>query len=322
MSNVLAPQLQIPVIDFHAFVTGDAVAQQTIAKEIFQACHEIGFLYLKNHGMSQELRDRVFAQSQWFFHLPVEVKRQLAWSSEFSNRGYVGIERERLNPTQPGDLKEAFNVGKEKAAASPNPDDPALTQNRWLPEDDGFRETVLEFFEACAEIADRVFRAFALALDLPESFLADKHRNQSHTLRLLHYPPMAQTPKPGQIRAGEHSDYGTLTLLFQDDMGGLEVKTAAGEWIMAPCIPDTVLINTGDLMQRWSNDVFCSTKHRVATPTGDRAYQSRYSIAFFCHPDRDTEIVCLETCQNADNPPRYAPVLAGEYLISLLQATY
>jgi isopenicillin N synthase-like dioxygenase len=197
-----------------------------------------------------------------------------------------------------------------------------LTRNLWIPGDEEFRTTLLTFFAACTEAADRIFRAFALALDLPELFLVDRHRQQEHTLRLLHYPPLQQQPKPGQARAGEHSDYGSITLLFQDDIGGLEVKTTDGDWIGAPQIPGTVLVNTGNLMQRWSNDVFCSTCHRVGLPTGDRAFKSRYAIAFFCQPDHDAEIVCIDRCQGANNPAKYPPILAGDYLISLLQATY
>jgi isopenicillin N synthase-like dioxygenase len=140
-------------------------------------------------------------------------------------------------------------------------------------------------------------------------------------LRLLHYASLQIPPKPGQVRVGEHSDYGSITLLFQDDAGGLEVKTASGNWIAAPAIPDTVVVNTGDLMQRWTNDMFCSTKHRVIIPSDSRLNQSRYSVAFFCHPNDDTEIACLESCRK-EQSPIYPPILAGEYLLSRLQATY
>lgn len=321
MSTTLV-NFQIPVIDFTPFVTGSAADRQAVAHQVYQACHEIGFMYLKNHGIPKPLIDRAFQQSQHLFSLPPEVKRSLAWSTEFSNRGYIGVERERLNPSRPGDLKEAFNIGSEGTTPTDPSADPALLQNRWIPGDETFRTTLVEFFEECTQAADRVYRSFALALNLPESFLVDRHSHREHTLRLLHYPPMPYELKPGQVRAGEHSDYGTLTLLFQDEVGGLEVQTTSGEWISAPCIPDTVLINTGDLTQRWSNDVFRSTRHRVALPSGDRLHRSRYSIAFFCHPNSEAEIACLETCQSADRPPLYPPVLAGEYLISLLQATY
>jgi isopenicillin N synthase-like dioxygenase len=309
--------VEIPIIDFAPFVNGDRAGQHRVAQEIYRACHTIGFIYLKNHGVDPDLLEKTFAQSQQFFSLPLATKQQLAWPNEVSNRGYIAMQREQLNPDRPGDAKEALNVGREDRTSANS----ALTQNRWLAEDSSFREIVLNFFEACTETADRVFRAFALALGLPESFIYDRHVNQESVLRLLHYPPIMQALKPGQIWAGEHSDYGSVTLLFQDQTGGLEVQTADGEWIAAPCIPDTLLVNTGDLMERWSNHVFRSTQHRVM-PSGDRPTQSRYSIAFFCQPDYEVEIACLPTCQSLDNPPRYAPVLSGDYLLSRLQATY
>lgn len=312
--------IEIPVIDFEPFISGDVVAQQAVSRQIYQACHEIGFMYLKNLGISPSLIEQVFDQTKQFFNLPLEVKNQAAWVSAFSNRGYVGVERERLDQDKPGDLKEAFNVGQQVNLDSSEQEQSSLTLNKWPGGQDTFRETVLEFYQACAEAAEKVCYAFALALQVPESFFADRHNQQNYTLRLLHYPPIEQTPKPEQVRAGEHSDYGSFTLLFQDQVGGLEVCTSSGEWIAAPCIPGTVVVNTGDLMQRWTNHVFCSTKHRVRIPT-DNIKRSRYSLAFFCHPNNDTEIACLD-CQNSNCPPLYQPISAGDYLLSRLQATY
>jgi isopenicillin N synthase-like dioxygenase len=315
--------VEIPVIDFAPFINGEVATRQAVACQIYQAFHEIGFMYLKNLGISSTLIDQLFAQAKQFFDLPLTVKNQLAWSNEFSNRGYVGVERERLSPDKPGDLKEAFNVGKQATLDEKNTHDKSsLILNQWPTGQDNFRQTVLEFYEACAEAADNICKAFAIALSLPESFFSDRHNQQAHTLRLLHYPPFNQLPKPGQVRAGEHSDYGSFTVLFQDEVGGLEVCTVQGEWIAAPCIPNTIIVNTGDLMQRWTNHVFCSTKHRVMMPTGDRAKRSRYSVAFFCHPNDDTEIACLETCKAPNRPPLYPPITAGDYLLSRLQATY
>ncbi len=314
--------LEIPVIDFAPFVSGDADSQHAVASQIYQACHEIGFMYLKNPGIAHTLIDRAFTQTQQFFALPLTLKNQLAWSDEFSNRGYVGIERERLNPDKPGDLKEAFNVGKEVNIDENVDNQSCVILNQWPRGQDNFRETVLEFYQACTQTANIICKAFVIALQLPESFFSDRHTQQNHTLRLLHYPALNQTPQPGQVRAGEHSDYGSFTLLFQDEVGGLEVRTAQGEWIAAPYIPDTIIVNTGDLMQRWTNHVFCSTKHRVMIPTDNRVKRSRYSIAFFCHPNDDTEIACLESCKEPNRPPLYPPITAGDYLLSRLQATY
>ena len=291
----------IPVIDLTAFTNGDTITRQTVIKQIYQAGHEIGFMYLQNSGISKDLIRQVFTHSKYFFNLPLEVKQKQAWSDEFSNTGYVGLERERLDPNKPGDLKEAFNVNQQAAV--------------------DIDASIVAFYDSCTELANTVLQAFSLALELPEDFLIIRHNQQNHTLRLLHYPPLQTPPKPGQVRAGEHSDYGSITLLFQDDIGGLEVQTASGEWIAAPTIPDTVIVNTGDLIQRWTNHVFCSTKHRVMIPSDNRMKQSRYSIAFFCHPNDHTEIACLESCQK-EQSPIYPPILAREYLLSRLQATY
>jgi isopenicillin N synthase-like dioxygenase len=291
----------ISIIDLTAFSNGDTVTRQNIIKQIYQSCHEIGFMYLQNSGISKDLIKQVFSYSKSFFNLPLEVKQKQAWSDEFNNTGYVGLERERLDPNKPGDLKEAFNVNKQAAI--------------------GIDTSILAFYDSCTELANTVLQAYALALELPEDFFITRHNQQNHTLRLLHYPSLQTPPKSGQVRAGEHSDYGSITLLFQDDVGGLEVQTASGNWIAAPAIPDTVVVNTGDLMQRWTNDIFCSTKHRVMIPSDNKVNESRYSMAFFCHPNDDTEIACLESCQKKQSPI-YLPILAGEYLLSRLQATY
>ncbi|MBE9045199.1 isopenicillin N synthase family oxygenase [Pleurocapsales cyanobacterium LEGE 10410] len=313
---------KISVIDFASFREGNTSQRSAIAAKIYRACHEIGFMYLKNPGIDSDLITETFKRSQEFFNLTLAEKNQLAWSDKFSNRGYVGVGRERLDDSKPGDLKEAFNIGKEIDPTRSSTTQPSLSCNRWLEEDESFRDTMLDFFSACNNVAMNLCEAMAIALSLPKSFLADRHDKQDNTLRLLHYPPIEQTPSPEQLRAGEHSDYGSFTFLFQDAVGGLEVRNADGEWIEAPLILGTVLVNTGDLMQRWTNHVFCSTKHRVRIPHEQKAKQSRYSIAYFCHPNHDTEISCLETCQSGERPPLYPTITAGDYLLSRLQATY
>ncbi|NES96915.1 MAG: isopenicillin N synthase family oxygenase [Desertifilum sp. SIO1I2] len=307
----------IPIIDFAPFVTGIPIVQQEIAEQISRACREVGFFYLCNHNIPQSLIDLVFEQMQALFALPFEKKSQFAWSDEVSNRGYVGIERERLDPSQPGDLKEAFNLGKEEAIGQS-----ALTMHRGLEDLEGFQPVLLQFWQACSEEMLRILQAFAIALSLPKDFFTPLHDEYDNILRLLHYPPLTQFLKPGQIRAGAHSDYGSLTLLFQDEIGGLEVQTVGGEWIDAVPIPGTLLVNIGDLMQRWTNDNFRSTLHRVGVPPTEKQSQHRYSIAYFCHPNPKSAIACLPSCQSGQHPPQYPPILAGDYLLSRLQATY
>ena len=315
VSDVQLTPANIPVVDFAQFLSNNAPQRQQAVEEIFQACRDVGFLYLSNHGIPTSAIEQIFEQSRTFFELPLNQKQQLAWSSEHSNSGYIGVERERLNEVQPGDLKEAFNINKVGLSKTGDLSEATL----WPDSHPLFRQTITDFFQLCSTAASHILQAFACALRLPQNYLVERHQTQDYTLRLLHYPSLSNAPKPGQLRAGVHSDYGSLTLLFQDSIGGLEVRSTQGNWVAAPAIPDTILVNTGDLMERWSNNVFRSTKHRVRLP---EANQQRYSIAFFCQPDADADIVCLPTCQSETNPAKYAPVKSGDYLLSRLRATY
>ncbi|WP_304640923.1 isopenicillin N synthase family dioxygenase [Pseudomonas sp.] len=312
----MSQQSQIPIIDFGPFITGSVQMRQQVAAQMRRASSEWGFFYLANCGMPEASVARTFQASEAFFALPDEEKQAVAWKNAQSNRGYVGVRRERLDPSKPGDLKEAFN-------AAPQDADDTVAENLWPPGQVEFREAVEGFLDDCIRTADRVLEAFAVALDQPDDFFVSAHDLHHHTLRLLHYPPLPQgfEPVAGESRAGAHTDYGSITLLFQDDAGGLEVCTRAGDWIRATPIPGTVVVNTGDLMQRWTNHVFCSTPHRVNTPP-EAMQRHRYSIAFFCHPNKSANIACINTCHTEHNPPRYPPISAGDHLLQRLTATY
>ncbi|NEQ28834.1 MAG: isopenicillin N synthase family oxygenase, partial [Microcoleus sp. SIO2G3] len=189
--------------------------------------------------------------------------------------------------------------------------------NRWPDQPPQFRSIALEFFAACAQTADAVLTAMAIALQLPPNFFTVRHCDRAHTLRLLHYPPHSDTG------AAAHTDYGSITLLFQDDMAGLEVQTVAGEWLAVPPVSNSVLVNLGDLIQRWTNDEYRSTLHRVRLVAG----ADRYSIAYFCNPNSEVEIACLPLSDpkglpKRTRPARYAPISASAYLLSRLQETY
>lgn len=167
---------KIPIIDFAPFKDGDASTRQAIATEVYRACHETGFMYLKNIGIDPDSIAKTMMRSQQFFNLPLTEKNQLAWSNEIGNRGYVGIERERLDESKPGDLKEAYNIGKE-IEPSQSKSSQSLLANRWPEQDVIFRQTMSEFFSTCAAAANLVCEAMAIALNLPESFFVDRsHR--------------------------------------------------------------------------------------------------------------------------------------------------
>lgn len=302
---------QIPVINFSEFRQGDAVTRYRIAQQIYHACHEIGFMYLSQPGLPEQLLSETFAQSQRFFSLPLEIKEQISWQP--TNRGYVAPERQQLDPERPGDYKEALDLGSDRNTAQPN---------QWPQDLDGFQQQIESFCAACEDLTAEVLRSFALALDLPEGFFAERHTQQNYTLRLLHYPPLTQSLKPNQIRTGDHTDWGSVTLLFQDQVGGLEVLTRLGEWVPATPIPGTVLVNIGDLMQRWTNHEFCSNAHRVVMPTQAHAQTSRDSIVFFGGPDAEAEIQCVPTCQGADRPPLYPAITTRDYYRSRIEATF
>ena len=307
--------VKVPVIDFAPFTQGGRKEQQEVVTKISEACQEIGFFYLKNYGVSPEMLDRLRHQSRHFFDLPPEVKNKLARSTQ-TNCGYVGIQTERLNPNNPGDLKEAFNVGLGNL-------DPRLDPRLdTLPELEEFQQIVSQFYQLTTQvIAPQILRAFALGLDMPLNFFDDQH-GENYFLRLLHYPPITQPPEPGQLRAGAHSDYGSITLLWQDEIGGLEVLTQHGEWLAVPYQADTLVVNVGDAMQHWTNNCRRSTKHRVIIPLDTKMDISRYSIALFCDPNPEIELACLETCCSPDNPPSYRPQLMRDFLAQRLNATY
>jgi isopenicillin N synthase-like dioxygenase len=304
----------IPIIDLSQLIA-DRSALTAIAKELGQACRDIGFFYITGHGLSGGLRQRVFEQSVAFFAQPDSEKQKLLYSSETGNRGYVPMQGESLDPTRPADLKEAFNIGLDLPADHPEILGKARFRapNLW-PEVPGFRETMLQYFNEVWGIGRLLHRAFATDLGVSEDYFEDKLDRPLATLRLLHYPPRPETHEPGQLGAGAHTDYGCVTLLATDEVGGLEVRSRAGAWVQAPSIPDAFVCNIGDCLMRWTNDVYLSTPHRVVSPAG----RERYSVAFFLDPNPDAVVAPLPGVRSA----HYPPITGGDYLQSRLDATY
>ena len=199
----------------------------------------------------------------------------------------------------------------------------AWAANLWPAEPPGFRDAMLDYYRALSELAGRLMRLFALGLTLPESFFDSRIDRAISALRLLNYPDQPVPPEPGQLRAGAHTDYGSLTILLpQDAPGGLEVQGPDGAWHAVPAVPGGFVINLGDLMARWTNDRWRSTLHRVVNPPPDATGSTRrQSIAFFHQPNWDAEIACLPSCLGPGETPRYAPVLSGPHLASKFRST-
>jgi isopenicillin N synthase-like dioxygenase len=306
----------LPLIDLAPF-RSDLQPLQTVAAALGRAARGTGFFYVSGHGIDAGLIGDVFTASARFFGQPDAVKEALSITRGRHNRGYVAMRGESLDPGRAPDLKEAFNIGLDLAA-----DDPRLVAgeafrglNLW-PALPGWRETMLAYFDAVWTLGRLLHRAVALDLGLPEAFFEDKLDQPMATLRLLHYPPRP-ADAAGGIGAGEHTDYGDVTLLMTDGVAGLEVRKRDGTWLSAPAIAGAFICNIGDCLMRWSNDVYVSTPHRVVN--GGR---ERYSVAFFLDPNPDAAIACLPTCVAADRPARYPPVLAADYLAGRLAWTY
>ena len=218
------------------------------------------------------------------------------------NFGYQGVEEEHLDPSKPADLKETFTM-RNVSAYIDQPD-------RWPSEK--FRDNSLSFYKSCIEVSHKLMRVFSTALDTEADFFIKKHEGENITLRYLHYPEITSAiTQEDQLGAGAHTDYGMITLLFQDGVEGLEVKDKNGNWLAVPAHSDRIIINTGDLMHRWTNNIFRSTPHRVRPQVNGT---ERYSIAMFIDPDEAVQIETLESCITPENPNRYEPITAGEHI--------
>lgn len=309
--------MTLPVVDLASSGESNGPSLARIAAEIGAACRDVGFFYVVNHGVDNGLIAEAFAQAHRFFALPLADKRRLAIEKIGGNRGYSGLLHEALDPARGPDLKEAFNVGLDLA-----PDDPELlagepfrSLNAW-PDLPHFRETLLAYYDACAALGARLHRAFASDLGLKPDFFADKFDRPMATLRLLHYPAPSRGADP-EMGAGAHTDYGNLTLLAIDEVGGLEVRTRAGQWIEAPVVASAFVVNVGDCLMRWTNDVYVSTLHRVV----NRSLKERYSIAFFFDPNPDARVEAIPSCVPEGEFARYPPILAADYLKMCLDAS-
>ena len=307
----------LPMIDLAPFLAGDPGSINAVARQIGDACRSVGFFYLAGHGIPEALIAEVFALSRQFFAQDQAEKDALSIASSLNNRGYVALDSENLDPAAPTDAKEAFNLGRELEPGEQVADNtPSAGPNLW-PDLPRFRDTMTRYYESCRRLCEQLHEVFATDLGLERGFFAPYFDRPLATLRLLHYPPRIALNE-AQLGAGTHTDYGNLTILAQDDVGGLEVRTRQGKWISATPVPGAIVCNIGDCLMRWSNDDYVSTPHRViSSPT-----QERFSLAFFFDPNPDALIVGLPNCIAPGEAPHYAPMVFADYLRAKLDVTY
>ncbi|MCE2493417.1 MAG: isopenicillin N synthase family oxygenase [Alphaproteobacteria bacterium] len=313
--------VHVPVIDVAPFLAGDAAASRALAREVDVACREIGFLTVVGHAVPETLIEEARDAALGFFRLPLGEKLRTPRPSHESGRGYTVFGDQALayslGVETPPDLQESFGIGPLDAP----PDDPYyaapeawtfFAPNIWPSAPIEFRPALSRYFAKIDILSRRLMGLFALALGLDERYFDDKVDRPVSSMRAVHYPPLRATPQPGQLRAGAHSDYGSLTILqTDDDPGCLQVKTRRGDWIDVFPPPGAFVVNLGDLMSRWTNERWISTLHRVAIPPDGRD-GSRLSLVFFGQPNYDAVIECLPTCRGPDNPPRHPPISTVE----------
>ena len=289
----------IPIIDFRF--------KQICIQEMYKAYTTTGFAVFTHvyDDWLSEFNDWKQLMEE-FFQLPLDVKRQYAYSGVKENLGYNWLEEERLTPTMPGDLKESYNWVE-----------PARMQEQYWPKEIPEFKPLAQKIERIARMLSYQFLyRFENILDIPAGKLVEKHIDGSSTMRMIHYPAWNGEIKEGQVRGGSHTDYGSITLLWRfDDVGGLQVQDRqTNEWVDVPCIEDSIVLNVADMFQRWTNDTLHSTNHRIVNTD---LYKSRYSMPYFVDPGRDVMIENL-----TKQPSKYPPISAYEYLKWRLAQSY
>lgn len=310
----------LPVIDVSGLASPDTDEHHRVGREIREACLDLGFMYIVGHGVSPDLRERVFEQAAVFFALPEDRKMAIDMAHSPCNNGYESLRAQTLEAGAPPDLKEGYYIGEELA-----PDHPRvlaggfnLGPNQWpdgLPE---FRSVMNEYYDEMVSLGERLMHGLALSLNLEEDYFSDFCTDPLTGLRLLHYPPQPANAHPDEKGCGAHTDFGGITMLMQDDNGGLQVMGADQQWIHAPPLPNSYIVNLGDMIARWTNDKYRSTLHRVVNVSG----QERYSVPFFYSGRLDHEVSALPGCLDDGETPRYPPTTVEAHMREMYARTY
>lgn len=310
----------LPLIDITDLDRGDGTRDAQIAAQIREACLDKGFLYVVGHGVAPTALAALRDAAEAFFRLPIDEKMKVSMELSKGNRGYEKLAAQTLEAGAPPDQKEGFQLGVDMAE-----DDPrvlagkfACAPNQWPESPTDFRKASENYFEAMTAFGARLMTGMALSLDLPRDYFKAFTTDPLCTLRMLHYPPQRPNAEPDEKGCGAHTDFGGLTLLWQDEVGGLEVLDKDEGWVQAPPVSGAYVVNLGDMIQRWTNGRYRSTMHRVINRSG----RERYSIPFFYTGNPDHEVRCIETCLDEGEAPLYPPITVSEHLQAMYRKTY
>ena len=317
------PLTGIPNIDIAPFLAGSPEGRAKVVTEVKRACEEVGFFMISGHGVPLSLIEGIRNVTYRFFNQSIEEKLKsksdpsVVGSSGFEIMGTTALARS-IGKNTPPDYREAYKIGVTVPADDPYYQKPEAKKffqpNVWPSNPEDFRPTYEAYYKAVESLAADVMRIFALALDLDEHFFADKMDHAVAKLNAIFYLPQTEPPAEGQLRAGEHTDYGTLTILLAEDKpGGLQVKMRSGQWVDVRPPNDAFVVNIGDMMMHWTNDHWLSNLHRVTNPPRESAHIPRLSIVLFQKPNYDAEIKCIEQYAGKASAPKYKTVIAGEH---------
>lgn len=316
MSDAGYGQADAPIVDCASLVDDDRTSVDRLAATLDAALTSTGFIAVRNIGIGAELRDLAFAEARRFFAWDAASKAPFAYTDPAANFGYQAPLTEALDPSVAPDLKESFTMRDlhHRPAAGAE----GAVGDGWP--DPAFRKAAEALYDACFDASMRLLRLFAVALGVPVDYFTALHSGENVTLRFLHYPNQGlSAANAAQMGAGAHTDYGALTLLLQDAVGGLQLRPDDSDgWLDVAPVAGAVNVNTGDLMTHWSNGRYPSTLHRVLPKLG---VEDRYSIAFFCDPDSAAPVRCLDAFVSAATPARFADTTAGEHIQRRIEAS-
>ncbi|KAK0487113.1 hypothetical protein IW261DRAFT_591694 [Armillaria novae-zelandiae] len=316
---------EIPVIDLAMISNENPESKKALADKVRAACVNVGFFYVTNHGISENIIQEAVDRSKDFFSLPLEDKMMIENKKSPNFKGYSPLLSGNNDPDNDGDLQEGFEFGLEAVEPQPQGQDDLSEDgvmagaNVWPSQLPEFHRAALQYYHAAVNLGKKLFPLFALALELPENFFEDKTRHSAALMRMLYYPPQTGPVDGRVLGIGAHTDWECFTILWQEPgIQALQVLNSNKEWIDAPPVPGTMVINLGDQLARWTNDVFKSTVHRAINRSGVR----RYSIPLFFGTDYGVKLEPIHSCVSTERPMKYEVITAGEYVKAKLKATY
>jgi isopenicillin N synthase-like dioxygenase len=307
----MSMQISIPVVDLSDFTSGNPLKKKTFVQQLGKAYEEVGFVAVKNHGIPDQLISDLYKYVQEFFSLSEKTKRQYEIPELAGQRGYTSFGKEHAKGYEAPDLKEFFQFGQ--TVEDNDPVKKEYPDNVQVKEVPAFTPTLLKAYKSFERSGKYLLQAIAIYLGLDEHYFDDKIHNGNSILRAIYYPPITQEPKSA-IRAEQHEDINLITLLVGASADGLEILDKQNHWVPVTSLPEQIVVNVGDMLQRLTNDKLKSTTHRVVNPPKEKWSMPRYSIPFFLHPKSEVSLACLPGCITAEHPKHYPDATAGEYL--------